>query len=96
MGATWPGGAQRNSVLVRNGLEPQELLDTPITVEPSEATGLCTTVRQRGFVVDRHRVDVNGAVDERSAYRNTDTRTSNRLTRFRSASQHEVLFQGLS
>jgi hypothetical protein len=53
-------------------------------------------MRQCAFIVDRHRVDVNGAVNERSAYRNTDTRTSNRLTRFRSASQHEVLFQGLS
>jgi hypothetical protein len=51
---------------VCDGLQPQKLLDAPVTVESSKPTSLCTTMWQRPFVVDCHRIYVYGSA-QRSA-----------------------------
>ena len=45
-------------LLVSDGLRPQEFFDAPVAVEATKTTRLGSSVRQRPFVVNSHRVDV--------------------------------------
>jgi len=49
-------------LLVGNSLHPQELLDTPVSVEPAKTTCLRTTMRQGPLVVHCHGVDMDSSV----------------------------------
>ena len=51
------------SVRPRNDLDPQKLLNARTSIEATPAALLGPTVRETGFVVDGHVVDVYSAVD---------------------------------
>ena len=49
-------------LLVGNSLHPQELLDTPVTIETTKSTRLRTTMRQGPFIMHRHGVNMDSSV----------------------------------
>ena len=54
----------QSTVLVRNCLQPQELLNAPGSIETAIPACLGAAVRQCTFVMDSHGVDVYGSVGQ--------------------------------
>ena len=52
------------SLLIRNRLQPQKLLNPPMTIEAAKPTRLGTTMRQRPLIMHSHRVDMYSTAEQ--------------------------------
>jgi hypothetical protein len=60
----WNFSVHAGSDLVRDRLQPQELVEAPAAVEAAPSAHLRTTVWQVGLVMDGHGVDMNGSMSQ--------------------------------